>query len=203
MSSAIPARIPSNGILPARYLLGYPYLLTILEIDHLMPLPNSQSDHALRDLARQQAQINSLPTWLVIGPDLSLFFDASGHEFCFREPPHWAIVTAGRLLAIPAVQDDPALDHQRRVVMSCADAKLKSLATQGMVLGIGSKARWARELMANGFQGDMYYALVQHNGRPASASELIALTGRQINGDRKSTRLNSSHIPLSRMPSSA
>ena len=31
----------------------------------------------------------------------------------------------------------------------------------------------------------------------------IAEIGKIIKGDRKSTRLNSSHIPLSRMPSSA
>ena len=37
-----------------------------------------------------------------------------------------------------------------------------------------------------------------YNARP----DLI-LTGRTLMGDRKSTRLNSSHIPLSRMPSSA
>ena len=40
--------------------------------------------------------------------------------------------------------------------------------------------------------------------RVASAQDGIALAGRAGGtGDRKSTRLNSSHIPLSRMPSSA
>ena len=34
--------------------------------------------------------------------------------------------------------------------------------------------------------------------------KILALSGKEIKlGDRKSTRLNSSHIPLSRMPSSA
>ena len=41
----------------------------------------------------------------------------------------------------------------------------------------------------------------------ASASEITKLSEssffKQLLGDRKSTRLNSSHIPLSRMPSSA
>ena len=35
------------------------------------------------------------------------------------------------------------------------------------------------------------------------ALEHSYVTNRQIEADRKSTRLNSSHIPLSRMPSSA
>ena len=41
--------------------------------------------------------------------------------------------------------------------------------------------------------------------RPSAVGTSVVLTSEQINaiGDRKSTRLNSSHIPLSRMPSSA
>ena len=51
---------------------------------------------------------------------------------------------------------------------------------------------------------------LSENGQPAEIFEELGVrhgTARidiaVINGDRKSTRLNSSHIPLSRMPSSA
>ena len=37
----------------------------------------------------------------------------------------------------------------------------------------------------------------------AAAGERLLALARRVDGDRKSTRLNSSHIPLSRMPSSA
>ena len=42
-------------------------------------------------------------------------------------------------------------------------------------------------------------------GKPRllSADEVVAATGHPVGGDRKSTRLNSSHVSESRMPSSA
>ena len=50
---------------------------------------------------------------------------------------------------------------------------------------------------------ELEYALIPHGlhvlGRPASREERVST----LRADRKSTRLNSSHIPLSRMPSSA
>ena len=45
--------------------------------------------------------------------------------------------------------------------------------------------------------------LMQHGTAPAEAHDLSSLQRVFCAGDRKSTRLNSSHIPLSRMPSSA
>ena len=49
----------------------------------------------------------------------------------------------------------------------------------------------------------MHFSLYQHSDGPG-VLDLGSTLGTEVNGeDRKSTRLNSSHIPLSRMPSSA
>mgnify|MGYP003349126761 CR=1 FL=1 len=49
------------------------------------------------------------------------------------------------------------------------------------------------------YQDDFVAAIYKPGGFHVVPHETAGL----INGDRKSTRLNSSHIPLSRMPSSA
>ena len=67
------------------------------------------------------------------------------------------------------------------------DAKTKEDLTRSILLQIILEEETAGAPM---FSSDML-------------SQIIRFYGNAMQGDRKSTRLNSSHIPLSRMPSSA
>ena len=83
------------------------------------------------------------------------------------------------------------------------------------------EARWNGAVIARSndietVEGNAYFpaeALVMEHVRPSSHTSVCGWKGTahyydvvvngEVNADRKSTRLNSSHIPLSRMPSSA
>lgn len=174
----------SSGIEPvAENVLTYPYLITWLEIRHVLPLPRGLPDWALRNLARQQAQCNRLPTWLVVGPDLAVYFDAEGYEALSGTPPITPILTAGRLAGLPAIQQAAEYpDRQQRFIRATA-ARLKGAT--GSMFNLGHRARWARRAISEGFnntpvQGADGHMDVYDRGRPASVNELIRLSGHQI-----------------------
>ena len=66
------------------------------------------------------------------------------------------------------------------------------------VIGVGIQNILQKRL--NAFNGDKKKAFLNLDGNPIWLNKEKNIA---INRDRKSTRLNSSHIPLSRMPSSA
>ena len=57
--------------------------------------------------------------------------------------------------------------------------------------------------MSNEFAGLKAVVTGAGSGIGLATAKMLSEAGAHVYGDRKSTRLNSSHIPLSRMPSSA
>ena len=97
--------------------------------------------------------------------------------------PAAPVVALGKRVEIPAEvhRIDPALldDNAVRVVRTLKDAGHEAYIVGGAVR-------------------DLLLGL-----RPKDFDVATSATPEQVKSDRKSTRLNSSHIPLSRMPSSA
>ena len=97
------------------------------------------------------------------------------------------VLTEGEVIAV--------LDHQTSVM-----EQLAAGAELGDVLD--SVVRALEELMG-GSRCSVLVLDADGRLRRGSAPTLPVEYSAAIDGDRKSTRLNSSHIPLSRMPSSA
>ncbi len=80
-------------ILPA--FEGFPYLLTqiIPTLYHITLLPKAMGFTKLRVLARRQARVNKLPTWLVHDKEICIFVKAYGSDQLSDSIPRGRVVT--------------------------------------------------------------------------------------------------------------
>lgn len=165
--------------------LAYPFLITWLEIRHVLPLPRGLPDGQLRSLAQHQAQLNRIPTWLVVGPDLAVYFDAEGYEVLSGSPPITPILTAGRLGGLPAIESAADYSQRQQLFIQATAARLEGAT--GSMFNLGHRARWARIVLTKGFDNASVRGAdggtdVHDWGRPASPNELAALSGHQVFG---------------------
>ena len=116
------------------------------------------------------------------------------------EGAYFIDATGRRYLDMSSLAECMNLGHQHPAVVQAIRAQAEKLCFVTAAWGAEPRAALARALLEkSGFEGGrVYFSL-----GGADANEHAVKFARQAKGDRKSTRLNSSHIPLSRMPSSA
>jgi hypothetical protein len=135
---------------------GYPYLATFLvpHLYHIILLPAGLSAGELREIARRQFEANRLETYLVIGSQECIRFQADGSPSKTDSPPQSDGWETDRLLPSKEFQMTEEL-KQRRVRL------LELIARES------KKRYWT-------LAGDL-----TKGGRPATREEILRLSGAQ------------------------